>query len=250
MALLAGFACGRSSERTAPSTRPPIVPSTTTRSAASNGTLAESPPGHHLEPVSKQVDGRGYRLFSAAGHRVALRLERPQPRDAEVLLSVAGTYTSPADAVEGFVMVDGELKQSTSMAWAGRLVIVDGLPQIDRASPTKPLPTSKWKAASATVFQGHLLVYEGKAQPLKPSPLRQRRALVTFHDQAAIVESDAGLPLATFATDLVRLGAIAALNLDMGGWSEGWARLKTGTMALGENHSQTRRQSNWLVIIR
>lgn len=242
--LLVSVGCSRASERTeAVSSSPSVdasVPTVTTTSTA--------PPGVPLEVTTKHTGGRSHRVFSATRHRIALRLDRPRRSEQNVLLSVAGTYTSPTGAVEGFLMVDGEVKQSKPMTWAGRVVIVDGRARIERAARGAPLPTSKWKAASATVFQGHLLVHEGQAQPLKPSPLRQRRALVDLGRETAVVESVTALPLATFADDLVRLGAVAALNLDMGGWSEGWARLETGIVALGENHSQTQRQSNWVVV--
>ncbi len=215
---------------------------------------AASPIPRGIEPDMMRTGGHSYRRFSAAHTELAIRLDRPSPKDIRVLLSVAGTYTSPDDKVLGIVMLDGRLVEKGRMAWEGLLTIVGGTPHITKASKSS-LSSSRLKgfaSQGASLLQGHLLVHQGQPERYKPSPPLYRRALATFrNDTWAVVESVGPVELQPFARDLANLGASGALNLDMGGWSEGWFRDPSGsTKPLGVPHPSTGRQTNWLVILR
>ncbi len=139
------------------------------------------------------------------------------------------------------------------MAWEGLLTIDGGTPSIKKASKSSLSAQELRKFASkkTSLLQGHLLVHAGQPEPYKPSPPLHRRALVVFdRDNWAVVGSVAPVELQSFARDLANLGADDALNLDMGGWSEGWFRDTSETpQPLGIPHPSTARQTNWLVIL-
>jgi hypothetical protein len=219
-------------------------------SPAASATPAAAPVSKPtLAAAHRAVGGRKY--LELTGGRLALALERPSQTDARVLAVVPGTYTSPQGDVEGAVVLDGRVVRADALAWEALLVIQNGAPVVrwERKAPSREL-LAELAARKASLLQGHLLVGDGKPRPLKPSPALGRRALVTRAGGAfAIVESTSPVELARFADDLVRLGATYAMNLDMGGWSEGWYRRTNGTIArLGDDFRATERQTNWLVL--
>lgn len=208
--------------------------------------------GIKTETLTARAGDRSYVKFSRSGATLAVRVSRPSKADPRLLLSVAGTYTSPEDKVLGIVMLDGNLVEKKRMAWDGLLAIVDGSPSIQKATRAdlSPERLKAFESKKASLLQGHLLVHRGKPEPYKPSPYLPRRALAIFDDgEWAIIESAAPVELQSLANDLAELGAAAALNLDMGGWSEGWYRDSAGSLvSLGVPHPSTERQTNWLVI--
>lgn len=245
-------ACTRSEIQESPERRSASGASGASAAPAS-ATLPSPPPRRGIEEKLSHASGHSYRIFSSPKTQLAIRLNRPSPKDARVLLSVAGTYTSPDDKVLGIVMLDGNVASKGRMAWEGLLTIEDGTPSIKKASRSSFSAQELLKLASkkTSLLQGHLLVHSGQPERYKPSPPLHRRALAVFdRDNWAIVESVAPVELQSFARDLASLGADAALNLDMGGWSEGWFRDTSETpKPLGIPHPSTARQTNWLVIL-
>ena len=200
----------------------------------------------------RRVNAREYRAFVPGRARFTLGVQRPSEADAGVLLCVAGTYTSPTDQVEGVVLLEGKAIQVTPQAWQGLLVIEQGAARVERASDDafSSARLANYEKRGVSLVQGHLLVDAGRATALKTSPALHRRAIVTGLAQPSfVVESLEPVELATFAEDLAALGAEAALNLDMGAWSEGWYRDEHGALVrLGHDRSSTARQSNWLIL--
>lgn len=242
LTILALAACDHG-EKATPS---PVLPPTTTASAS-------AAPRSGLTLTRRSAAGHRYRIFAPGPRtRLALTTTRPDPAQASVLLAVAGTYTGPDDRVEGLFVVDGELRNAEPKPWEGALLLVDGRPRLLRFPDgvVAPATLTELEARRGSLLQGHLLVHEKAALPLKSSPALQRRAVVTQGGAFAVFESEGPVELAAFAADLVTLGAEAALNLDMGTWSEGWYRRDDGTVApLGDDHRATARQSNWLIFL-
>jgi hypothetical protein len=199
------------------------------------------------------VSGRDYLLLSQLAPRVQLRLERPKRSDRDVLVCVPGTYTSPEGTVEGAVVLEGKLVRPNPMPWEALLVIESSAPQVRwQRSRLGAQELAGLAGRKASVVQGHLLVGGGKVRPLKPSPALRRRALtVASSGGFAIVESTVAVELGVFAADLVAMGVFAAMNLDMGRWSEGWYRDPgSGKLqTLGEDFRATDKQTNWIVLL-
>lgn len=202
----------------------------------------------------RAVNGRGYVVLYQRVPRVRFTLTRPSRDDARTLLAVAGTYTSPEDTVEGYVVLDGRIVQDRErQGYDGAIIFDHGRIDIIATENSRRL-TRAFLNASATrgqsLIQVHLLVHGSAAQSFKLQPALPRRALVTFADASpAVVESAEAVDLTTFAVDLAALGVHNAANLDMGAWSEGWYRNSaTSTIiTLGIPNPATTRQTNWIV---
>lgn len=202
----------------------------------------------------KQVGSNQYTIFSQMEPQVEWTLTRPSKDDADVLLAVAGTYTSPKNTVEGYVILDGNIIQDAErQGWDGAALFQDGTITVWQTKNGTLLTREKMRSLAqkgTSLIQGHLLVFEGKAQHFKPQPLFPRRALVVMQGvDPMIIESQSALTLNEFAEDLAALGVRDALNLDMGSWSEGWYRdPKTGLpVTTGFPNENTARQTNWII---
>jgi hypothetical protein len=173
-----------------PDSPPPDDPPPASSFDESPSTRAPAP---GLTFRGEQVGDYHYRIFTpAAESRFGLTLTRPSADDSEILLSVAGTYTSPDDDVLGVVLIDGVEERSQRMGWGGALVLVDGQAEV-RSLPGGRLEPAERKALEAqrvSLIQGHLLVHGGRASSLKPSQPLQRRAVALLDGAAVIVESE------------------------------------------------------------
>jgi hypothetical protein len=239
LALVAGCTC---EER-----EPLPAASTSVAPSASAPPRARTPLADPLLVEERTANGRRYLELRQKPFRLEARFTRPTRGDANIALAVAGTYTSPAGSVEGVVVDRGRVVSRDAKPWQGLLVITkDAIAIEKRAAPPDPDALAK---DGATALQGHLLVYENRAEKLKPSPKQLRRALgIHANGELAFVESRLPQTLPGFADDLVALGFERALNLDMGAWSEGFYRHRGGIHALGDDTSATEKQTNWLVL--
>ncbi len=185
---------------------------------------------------------------------VKLTLVRPDEKDAAVLLSVPGTYTSPTDTVEGYVVLDGKIvQQKERQGWDGAVVFKNDGIDIRQTNGGRTLTKdalAAFVAEGASLIQVHLLVKGGLPQHFKEQPPTLRRALAVMKDGApAVIESRDFLDLNIFAGLLVELGARDAVNLDMGSWSAGWYRSSDGRpVPIGYPHENAKRQTNWIVM--
>ncbi|MEI7741079.1 MAG: phosphodiester glycosidase family protein [bacterium] len=196
-----------------------------------------------------------YYIFTLLKGSAKLSLERPSRNDEKIVLSVPGTYTSPTDKPEGFVVLNGKIIQARErQAWNGAAFFrADGTVNIFETNNGKLLTKDYLKTVendSASLIQGHLLVHQGSAQKMLAGTPYQRRALTLLKDgTTAIIESRDLLELSVFAEDLVELDVREAFNLDMGSWSEGWYRdpVSDDLKSIGYLQSATDRQSNWVI---
>lgn len=203
---------------------------------------------------NKKAGEISYTIFRQHKPKIQFTLTRPSKDDTKTLLTVPGTYTSPRNTVEGFVVLDSKIIQNKErQGWDGAVVFKNGNVEILQTDNGRLLTQEKLKevaSAGASLMQAHLLVMNGKVQSFKPQLPFQRRALVLFADESpAIVESTEALDLTPFAKDLVSLGAVAAVNLDMGAWSEGWYRDQKTALpeTIGRMRGATDRQTNWII---
>ncbi len=186
---------------------------------------------------------------------VRLALTRPDENDAAVLLSVPGTYTSPQNTVEGYVVLDGRIvQQKERQGWDGAVVFDGGGVEIrptDRGRSLTKDALAEVAANGASLIQVHLLLKDGLPQHFKEQTPTLRRALAVMADgEPAVIESRDFLDLNAFAALLAELGARDATNLDMGSWSAGWYRGADGRpIPVGYPHENAARQTNWVVFL-
>ena len=101
-----------------------------------------------------------------------------------------------------------------------------------------------------SLFQQTLLLKNGEIIDcnLFGSNSNLRRALIEFEDNTFFVaESSRNVTITEFQKALKEIGAMDAINLDMGSWSEGWYKNFDGSIKIGENFLNTHRQTNWII---
>lgn len=203
---------------------------------------------------AKIANNNPYTVFYQKTPNIKLTLTRSSKDDPNILLAVPGTYTSPQNKAEGFVIFNGKIIQDKErQGWDGAAVFKDGRVDILQTDKGKTLTRETMKSYAGqglSLIQAHLLVMNGAAQSFKDQPLYQRRALAIFATgEQVIVESTLALELNQFAEDLVSLGVNKAVNLDMGAWSEGFYRDPSDQhiVSIGYSKSATDRQSNWII---
>jgi hypothetical protein len=64
-----------------------------------------------------------------------------------------------------------------------------------------------------------------------------------------MIESKESITLKVFSEDLVILGVMQLIYTDMGSWDEGWYKNQKNNkiVIIGQDLSQTAKQSNWVV---
>lgn len=202
---------------------------------------------------SKQVGPHAYTVFHQKNPHIRFTLTRPSIAESKIVLAVAGTYTSPQNTVEGFVVLDGKIIQSRErQGWDAAAIFKNGTVEIIQTNNGRDLTKNKLQEIAeqgASLIQGHLLVMDSLAQSFKIQPLHRRRALAIRENSPVIIESNGILDLNEFANDLVQLGVKRAMNLDMGAWSEGWYRdpRTAKIITIGLQNYATDRQSNWII---
>lgn len=207
--------------------------------------------------TQRDVQDRAYVVFTLHVPNVRLTLTRPDRADPQTLLAVPGTYTSPKDRVEGYVILDGHIVQMRErQGWDGAVLFADGRVTIITTDHGQQLTRAFMEQVAAqgqSLIQVHLLVHNSAPVHFKPQQALPRRALAILADGTpAIVESRTMIDLTTFATDLNVLGIRDAANLDMGAWSEGWYRdpITAAPVTIGIPSDTTMRQTNWVVLAR
>ena len=186
---------------------------------------------------------------------LAFTNKRPQRENDKIYLCVAAAFTGK-DYIKvcGTHVVDGTLTEGYAAHMNG-FAFIDAKQVIIRPS-SDSIDAYLQRAVDegASFFQQILLVSDGKIVEDHPLPahayteLRYRRALALKRHKPMIIESNDEITISKFAQMLVHYGVSDALYLDMGNWSEGWMRNKSGeTLTLGTPNSETEHQTNWLI---
>ncbi|MEW6470308.1 MAG: hypothetical protein AB1458_15445 [Bacteroidota bacterium] len=203
----------------------------------------------------KGKSGNEYLIVYKGDAAIDFEITRPDKNDQSILLCIAGAFTTLDDyAIDGIYVCKGKIgnleKPNTSLG--GAILMTDGECTIFPSNKGALLTDSLLQAVAAkkgSLFQQIQMIEKGKAAKFKDVKLFQRRGIAVFTDgRIAIAESKKAITLKTFADDLAALDVKDLLYTDMGSWDEGWYRNSGGKqVALGTNHSQTSKQSNWIV---
>lgn len=189
-------------------------------------------------------------LFEPFGLDFQLENVRPQQND-DHYLSVPAAYTSINGGIDGLFINKGIVintginpKLNGFCIISKDSILICNIKNISKSKINKVI-TSKGSA-----FQQTLLINESKLVQcnLFGNTASLRRALIKFGDKVVIGESSRPVTIKEFQESLLTIGAISAIYLDMGSWSEGWVKTHSGeTKILGDNRINTAKQTSWLV---
>lgn len=225
-------------------------------SGNTNSINSESSNNYFKEEL-KTINKTQYLIVTPSKAHIDFETTRPSKNDQNILLCVAGAYTSlKTGAVDGLYICKGKLYNNNSInnTLDGGVKIIKNKVEIFSTNKGKILSDSFLKKItdqSGIFFQQSLCMSNGVAVKMSDSKLFQRRGIVTLKSGGyAIVESKKAITLNTFSNDMLSIGAKDLLNFDMGAWDEGWYRnsVSNKLIVLGKNKSQTSKQSNWIVL--
>jgi hypothetical protein len=189
-------------------------------------------------------------LYHPFGLNIQLRHLRPD-FTPENYLCVPGAYTSTTDQIDGLYIEDGiEIIGTMNNKLTGACILSNDSIQFLELEEINSQLISQIKLSKKSMFQQSLLVKNKQIVPcnLFRSKENLRRALIQFKDTFCIGESQRPVTISEFQESLVKIGAINAINLDMGTWSEGWYKNHCcEKITVGEKMFSTNKQSNWII---
>ena len=204
---------------------------------------------------ARTIARRHYTTWSFPAEKLSFTTVRPKPTKSTIAMQVPAAFTVVKDrSVDGVYRWNQRVYQADKVnkTLHGTLVIrKDGSISIEQTKNGEGALELAEDPANKFSFQQVLLVHEGVVQIRPDDKEWQRRAVAQYADgHWAIIESTDDLMLNDFSRDLVELGIVQAIYLDMGAWDEGWYKLNARSKAIviGKNKSQTGRQTNWLLI--
>lgn len=209
-----------------------------------------------IESVHGASGKSDYKIIYKNSAKIDFKIKRPDINDNNNLLCIPGAYTRlDNDSVDGLCICNGHAhnRHGINHSLSGVIEMVNGECTIFRSYRGSTLTDSlvaSIEKQHGSLFQQTWLLVNDSCAHYKDSSLFVRRAIVKFNTgKTAIAESSEAITLWVFANDLKALGVKDALYTDMGAWDEGWYKNPGhGTViSLGNNHSQTKRQSNWVV---
>jgi hypothetical protein len=209
-----------------------------------------------VETKKGASDRSDYIIIYKNNSRIDFETVRPDKKDTTVLLCIAAAFTKlDKYDIDGLYICKGKTgnKDRKNTSLGGAIKIVNGECTIFPTAKGKLLTDSLISSVEqqkGSLFQQIQMIENGGVATFKDSILFLRRGIVIFKNgETAVAESTRPITLKTFANDLAALGAYNLLYTDMGSWDEGWYRspLNGAITPLGYDHSQTAKQSNWVV---
>ncbi|MBH8556941.1 hypothetical protein [Hymenobacter negativus] len=201
------------------------------------------------------ASGRQYSIFYPQALHIRVLTRRPEAAGPRVQLSVAAAYTDldSSEPLDLLVSPGRAVQPKATVGFLDGALTITGdslrISLIPRGQSPPGAELARVQRQHGTLLLQELLVFRGRNVRGPGGSFFQRRALTELpNHRFAVVESQADdLTMQQFAADLLELGALNAINLDMGGWDEGWYRAGTQVVKLGHRRTDTNRQSNWLV---
>ena len=204
----------------------------------------------------KTKSGYNYTLFFKNNLKIGISLTRPEKTDNTIQLCIAGAFTDLQNhSPDGLLIENGKVLNKNKMnhSLGGAIKIINGECEMFPTDKGKLLTDSLINfivSKKGSLFQQIQMVEKGGGAKYKDVKLFQRRAIVKLKgNKTAIIESYENITLTAFTTDLLELGAVDALYVDMGAWDEGWYKNPSDnkTITIGRMKTQTDKQSNWVM---
>ncbi|MBA3972392.1 MAG: hypothetical protein H0X46_09680 [Bacteroidetes bacterium] len=207
--------------------------------------------------TKKSKSGYTYTIIYKNDLLLDVSLQRPNKKDPNVFLCIAGAYTDLNNyTVDGLFIDNGKVYNKTKVNYSlgGAIKIINGECEIFPTRKGKLLNDSLINIVTAkkgSLFQQIQMIEKGVGANYKDKKLFQRRAIVKFKgNKTAIIESFEHITLAAFTKDLLELGVVDALYTDMGSWDEGWYKdpVSNKIVTIGRMKMQTDKQCNWVIL--
>ena len=188
-------------------------------------------------------------LFYPFGLKIEIVDKRPE-NDGNTFLSVACAYTSKSGTIDGIFVKNGTLiNKEINKSLTGVCIVNNNAISIAKSDIINNSLLKKVLNEKNTLFQQTLLIKNSQLVEcnLFGSSINLRRALIKLDENKYFVgESHRPMTIIEFQNALKEIGAIDAVNLDMGSWSEGWYIRDNEKISIGDNFINTKRQTNWL----
>jgi hypothetical protein len=234
-----------------------LLPALVYTSICIYGFSTKKPVGKGLSVESKKANsGYTYTIFYKNDLLMDVSLKRPDIKDPNTVLCIAGAYTDLQNyTVDGLYIDNGKVynKNKVNHSLGGAIKIINGECEIFPTRKGQLLNDSLINIITAkkgSLFQQIQMVEKGTAAKYKDKKLFQRRAIVKFKgNKTAVIECFEHITLTAFTKDLVEFGVVDALYTDMGSWDEGWYKAPASgkIITIGRMKMQTDKQCNWVV---
>jgi len=184
---------------------------------------------------------------------LTIRLSHIRPDfTPENYLCVPGAYTTMDTQIDGLYIQEGNvISETLNNKLTGACILSKDSIQILSSEEINDQLLNQIKQSKKSFFQQSLLVKNNQIVPcdLFHGKENLRRALIEFKDNHYLIgESQTRVTISDFQESLVKIGAINAVNLDMGTWSEGWYKNHSGEkITVGEKMYSTNKQTNWII---
>lgn len=187
---------------------------------------------------------------------IAFTDKKPDKNDKNILVCIPAAFTNLQNLkVDGIYSVNGKIENKTAInRTLGGVFYCDKTGcKIFQSNKGKLFNDSLLSIAqknNASFFQQIQCIQDGKAASFLDKKIFQRRGIAILNDNSiAIIESKEAITLKVFSEDLVKLGVKQLIYTDMGSWDEGWYKnpINNKTVIIGQDLSQTSKQSNWVI---
>ena len=212
--------------------------------------------------IEKKTGASGlsdYIIIYKNSAKIDFEITRPDVNDTSILYCGAGAFTTLHKLdIDGLYICKGKTgnRHRINHYLGGGIEMINGECTIFSTAKGKLITDSLVSYVEnkrGSFFQQIEMIDSGKCAKYRDSTFFRRRGIVVFKNgKTAIAESTSPILLKTFTEDIAAMGAKELIYTDMGAWDEGWYRNpKSGEMvSLGYDHSQTSKQSNWVVFRR
>ncbi len=200
--------------------------------------------------VNQEASTCAINLFLPVGLNIEIFDKKPAFNETN-FFCVAGAYTSTSGTIDGLFINKGEIIQTKyNNALTGVCILKKDSLIIENSNTINDDLIKKVISEKSSLFQQTLLIKNGALVDcnLFGNAINLRRALIKFNDGTYLVgESHRVMTINEFQKALKEIGAMDAVNLDMGSWSEGWHKINNEKITIGENFTNTHKQTNWIV---
>ena len=193
-------------------------------------------------------------LYTLFGLKILLRHKRPDIEPENFLCVPAAYTTIQKNKIDGLFVEDGvKIIDNINDSLTGACIISNDNIRIISLKDLNNALISEVIKAKKSIFQQILLIkkhHKVKVPLFVKSKDHNyiRRALIQFDDFYCIGQSHRPIKISEFQESLISIGALNAINLDMGTYSEGWYKdTYCKKIIIGEQMINTDKQTNWLI---